>query len=66
MAVSTLILFISTDITNIKPIYNYIYPPTPAICRGSASEKKWFCGAFGGPAACPTISRVLAIGLSVA
>ena len=24
----------------------YIYPPTPAICRGSASEKKWFCGAL--------------------
>ena len=35
-------------------------PPTPAICRGSAPEKKWLCGAFGGPAACPmAICRVL-------
>ena len=23
-----------------------IYPPTPAICRGSAPEKKWLCGAL--------------------
>jgi hypothetical protein len=35
-------------------IVNIIYiiynPPTPAIWRGSAPEKKWLCGAFGGPA----------------
>ena len=47
--------------------YIYIYPPTPAICRGSAPEKKWLCGAFGGPAACPmAICRVLSLGLSAA
>ena len=27
-----------------------IYPPTPAICRGSAPEKKWLCGVMKGQA----------------
>ena len=40
-----------------------LYPPTPAICRGSAPEKKWLCGALGGPAACPLATcRVLSLG----
>jgi len=41
-------------------IFQYYYtfeivqnPPTPAICRGSAPEKKWLCATLGGPAACP-------------
>ena len=41
----------------------YISPPTPAICRGSAPEKKLLCGALGGPAACSLATcRVLFLG----
>ena len=30
--------------------YVILYPPTPAICRGSAPEKKWLCGVMKGQA----------------